>query len=127
MVEILIKKGSVELIVYIFARPLLTKEKIAEEFGENIANQVMNLTRIKENGIKISVAEMVELLYTEKKYDILLIKLFDRLHNMQTIGAKSPEKIKKIINETLLNFIVLMPYLGIASLEKHFYRHRQVK
>ncbi len=106
MVEILIKKGSVELIVYIFARPLLTKEKIAEEFGENIANQVMNLTRIEENGIKISVAEMVELLYTEKKYDILLIKLFDRLHNIQTIGAKSPEKIKKIINETLLNFIV---------------------
>ena len=100
----------------------LTKEKIAEEFGEKVANQVMDLTRIKEDSIKISAAEMVELLYTENKYDILLIKLFDRLHNIQTIGAKSPEKIKKIINETLLNFIVLMPYLGISSLEKHFYR-----
>ncbi|MFP3120194.1 HD domain-containing protein [Rickettsia sp. R2] len=100
----------------------LTKEKILQEFGANIANQVMDLTRIKENGIKISSAEMVEMLYKEKKYDVLLIKLFDRLHNIQTIGAKSPEKAKKIINETLISFIVLMPYLGISSLEKHFYR-----
>ncbi|MCC8368811.1 HD domain-containing protein [Rickettsia endosymbiont of Ceutorhynchus obstrictus] len=100
----------------------LTKEKILQEFGENIANQVMDLTRIKENGIKISSAEMVEMLYKEKKHDVLLIKLFDRLHNIQTIGAKSPEKAKKIINETLISFIVLMPYLGISSLEKHFYR-----
>ncbi|ARD85734.1 guanosine polyphosphate pyrophosphohydrolase [Rickettsia bellii] len=100
----------------------LTKEKILQEFGENIANQVVDLTRIKENGIKISSAEMVEMLYKEKKHDVLLIKLFDRLHNIQTIGAKSPEKAKKIINETLISFIVLMPYLGISSLEKHFYR-----
>ncbi|ALN41246.1 guanosine polyphosphate pyrophosphohydrolase [Rickettsia rhipicephali] len=100
----------------------LTKEKVTEEFGWEVANQVMDLTRIKENGIKISSAEMLEMLYKEKKHDVLLIKLFDRLHNMQTIGAKSPEKIKKIVNETLLNFIVLMPYLGISSLEKHFYR-----
>ncbi len=100
----------------------LTKEKILQEFGEKIANQVMDLTRIKKNGIKSSSAEMVEMLYKEKKHDILLIKLFDRLHNIQTIGAKSPEKAKKIINETLISFIVLMPYLGISSLEKHFYR-----
>ncbi|ABV73465.1 hypothetical protein A1E_02605 [Rickettsia canadensis str. McKiel] len=100
----------------------LTKEKILQEFGKNIANQVMDLTRIKENGIKISSAEMVEMLYKEKKHDVLLIKLFDRLHNIQTIGAKSPEKAKKIVNETLISFIVLMPYLGIPSLEKHFYR-----
>ena len=100
----------------------LTQEKIAEEFGWKVANQVMDLTRIKENGIKISAAEMVELLYTEKKHDALLIKLFDRLHNIQTIGARAPDQIKKVINETLINFIVLMPYLGISSLEKHFYR-----
>ncbi|KJV91094.1 HD domain protein [Rickettsia amblyommatis str. Darkwater] len=98
----------------------LTKEKILQEFGEKIANQVMDLTRIKENGIKSSSAEMVETLYKEKKHDILLIKLFDRLHNIQTIGAKSPEKAKKIITETLISFIVLMPYLGISSLENTF-------
>ncbi len=88
----------------------LTKEKILQEFGENIANQVMDLTRIKDNGIKISSAEMVEMLYKEKKHDVLLIKLFDRLHNMQTLGVKFPEKIRKIVNETLKKFITLGIY-----------------
>lgn len=58
----------------------LTKEKIAEEFGVKVANQVQDLTRIKCEGVKISSAKTVELLYKEKKYDVLLIKLFDRLH-----------------------------------------------
>lgn len=96
----------------------LTKEKIAEEFGWKVANQVMDLTRIKENGIKISSAEMVEILYKEKKHDVLLIKLFDRLHNMQTIGAKSPEKIKKIVNETLQAFLTLSIFLEMFKIEK---------
>ncbi|ARD86411.1 guanosine polyphosphate pyrophosphohydrolase [Rickettsia bellii] len=89
----------------------LTKEKILQEFGENIANQVVDLTRIKENGIKISSAEMIEMLYKEKKHDVLLIKLFDRLHNIQTLGVKSPEKIRKIVDETLKRFITLSIYL----------------
>lgn len=96
----------------------LTKERIAEEFGWKVANQVMDLTRIKENGIKISSAEMVEILYKEKKHAVLLIKLFDRLHNMQTISAKSPEKIKKIVDETIKQFIVLSLFLGLNNVEQ---------
>lgn len=94
----------------------LTKEQISQEFGWKVANQVMDLTRIKENGIKISVAESVEILYKEKKHDVLLIKLFDRLHNMQTISAKSPEKIKKIVQETITIFLVLTAYLELKSI-----------
>lgn len=45
----------------------LTKEQISQEFGWKVANQVMDLTRIKEDGIKISAAEAVEILYKEKK------------------------------------------------------------
>lgn len=96
----------------------LTKEKIAKEFGWKVANQVMDLTRIKEDGIKISSAEMVEILYKEKKHDVLLIKLFDRLHNMQTIGAKSSEKAKKIVEETLMSFLVVGAVIDIR-LEKY--------
>jgi (p)ppGpp synthase/HD superfamily hydrolase len=94
----------------------LTKQKIAEEFGWKVANQVMDLTRIKENSIKISSAEMVEILYKEKKHDILLIKLFDRLHNMQTIRAKSPEKINKTIQETISRFLSLSIYFKFDNL-----------
>ncbi|WP_342226222.1 HD domain-containing protein [Rickettsia endosymbiont of Urophora cardui] len=95
----------------------LTKEKVAEEFGWKVANQVMDLTRIKEDGVKISAAEMVELLYKEKKHDVLLIKLFDRLHNIQTIGAKSPEKAKKIVEETIEHFLILSSYLELADIK----------
>ncbi len=101
----------------------LTKEKILQEFGENIANQVMDLTRIKEDGIKISSAEMVEILYKEKKHDVLLIKLFDRLHNMQTIGAKSPEKAQKIVNETVKTFLPLSIFLEVFKIEKILSRY----
>lgn len=90
----------------------LTKEMIATIFGENVASKVDDLTRVKVDR-KISSAEMVQLLWLEKKYDVLMIKLFDRIHNMQTIGAKSPEKIKKIVDETLAFFFAPAEILGI--------------
>lgn len=96
----------------------LTFEMIETIFGKIVANQVMDLTRIKEDGEKISSAVMVESLWIQKKYDLLLIKQFDRLHNMQTIGAKSPEKIKKIVVETLNSFLILATYLGIKEPEE---------
>jgi (p)ppGpp synthase/HD superfamily hydrolase len=96
----------------------LTQEMIAIVFGEQIASQVADLTRVKSAG-KISSAEMVELLYQQKKYDLLLIKLFDRLHNMQTIGAKSPEKVQKILKETLEKFIIITTYLEIPLIQEN--------
>ena len=84
----------------------LTFEMIKITFGEIIACQVVDLTRIRKNKHKISSAEIANSLWLQKKYDILLIKLFDRLHNLQTIDAKSPEKIKKIVNETFNSFII---------------------
>lgn len=94
---------------------ILTQEMISDIFGVQIASQVEDLTRIKTSR-KISSAEMLELLYKQKKYDILLIKLFDRLHNMQTLGAKSPEKVQKIIAETLVSFISFAVYFEIPEL-----------
>ncbi|MFV9866074.1 MAG: guanosine polyphosphate pyrophosphohydrolase [Rickettsia conorii subsp. raoultii] len=99
--------------------------------GAKVANQVMDLTRIKGDGIKISSAKMVEILYQEKKYDVLLIKLFDRLHNMQTIGAKSPEKIKKIIEETITYIVPLSMQLQTPIIKQQIvelcYQHLYVK
>jgi guanosine-3',5'-bis(diphosphate) 3'-pyrophosphohydrolase len=95
----------------------LTEEMITRLFDKLIANQVVDLTRVKSYG-KISAAETLNILCQQKKYDVLLIKLFDRLHNMQTIGAKSPEKARKIINETLNNFTVLSEYLRMPNISK---------
>ncbi|WP_425363589.1 HD domain-containing protein [Candidatus Tisiphia endosymbiont of Hybos culiciformis] len=99
----------------------LTKTMINNIFGSQIANQVEDLTRVKVDR-KISAAETVELLWVQKKYDVLIIKLFDRIHNVETIGVKSPEKIKKIIEETLSRFMSLSIYLGIPKIEQRLAR-----
>ncbi|HJD63940.1 MAG TPA: HD domain-containing protein [Rickettsia endosymbiont of Sericostoma sp.] len=100
----------------------LTQTMITSIFGDQVASQVEDLTRIKGEH-KISSAEIVETLYRQKKSDILVIKIFDRLHNMQTIGSKSSEKRKKIVEETLKRFITLSIYLedqidGVLKIEK---------
>ncbi|MCC8369742.1 MAG: HD domain-containing protein [Rickettsia endosymbiont of Oxypoda opaca] len=82
----------------------LTKEMIAVIFGEEVAKQVEALTRIKTHS-KISSAEMLNLLTIANNEQALIIKFFDRFHNMQTIGAKSPEKQRKTITETLIAFL----------------------
>jgi (p)ppGpp synthase/HD superfamily hydrolase len=97
----------------------LTFKMIEDIFGSLVANQVMDLTRItKSDGDKITSSEMVQSLFKHKKYDVLLIKQFDRLHNMQTIGVKSPDKIKKITEETISTFSVLAAFLGIRGIEE---------
>jgi (p)ppGpp synthase/HD superfamily hydrolase len=96
----------------------LTKEMITEVFGDKISEQVYDLTRIKEEGIKISSAQMVEELWLKKKYDILLVKLFDRIHNIRTVKIKSKEKAAKIISESLRYFLLLSSYLGMSEIEK---------
>ena len=94
----------------------LIREEIAEVFGEKVAEQVYDLTRIKADGVKISSAQMLEELWLQKKKDILLLKLCDRLHNMQTISAKSPEKAQKIADETIKNFTILSEFLELPNI-----------
>ena len=88
----------------------LTKETITCIFDQNIANQVDALTRLKIDR-KISSIEIIKLLWIQKNSDdLLLVNYFDRVHIILTIKAKSPEKILKIIEETLTQFISLGIY-----------------
>ncbi len=100
----------------------LTYGMIKDIFGELVANQVMDLTRIKEDGRKISSAELVESLWLQKKYETLFIKQFDRLDNIRTVGVKTPEKIQKIVNETIQTFIVLAVYLEMPTVKQELIR-----
>jgi (p)ppGpp synthase/HD superfamily hydrolase len=95
----------------------LTEEMIAQIFGSLIASQVEALTRIKPYG-KISAKDTLDLLYQQKRFDIVLIKLFDRIHNLQTLGAKSPEKALKTVKETIGYFITLCIRLEIPTAEQ---------
>ncbi|SPR02497.1 hydrolase [Orientia tsutsugamushi] len=59
----------------------LTKEKIAMEFNDNIAEQVVALTR-NIDGKKTSSMKMIQTLVNQDKVELLLIKLLDRLDNI---------------------------------------------
>jgi (p)ppGpp synthase/HD superfamily hydrolase len=85
---------------------------IHNAFGQRIAEMVYRLTRDRLNRSKLSVQEIINNAYYKKDNEVLLIKLFDRLHNVQTIGSMSTEKTKKITDETLKKFITLSIFLG---------------
>lgn len=96
----------------------VTVRMIQNTFGQRIAEMVDRLTRDRPDGRKLSVGEILNNSYQEKDREVLLIKLFDRLHNMQTLGVKSPEKIKKIADETLLIFVALAIYLEVVEIKQ---------
>ena len=95
----------------------LTKEIIEREFGAVVANQVEALTRDKAHG-KVSVRVIVQNAYDKKDDDLLIVKIFDRLHNMRTISAKSPASQYKTTIETMVIFLPLAKYLKIPKIEE---------
>ena len=90
----------------------ISKEALAIIFGEKIANQVQDLSKIKME-YKITSEEMLNKLFNQNKYSLLLIKYFDRVHNIQSIRIKDKFKIQQITNETLGIFLDLGQYLNI--------------
>jgi (p)ppGpp synthase/HD superfamily hydrolase len=100
----------------------VTAGMIIDNFGWRIAEMVDRLTRDRPDGSKLTVEEILNNSYQEKDKEVLLIKLFDRLHNIQNLGAISPEKVKKVIKETLNFFIVTTMYMEYKTLEQTMYK-----
>ncbi|KJV54278.1 HD domain protein [Orientia tsutsugamushi str. Gilliam] len=93
----------------------LTKEKIAMEFNDNIAEQVVALTR-NRGGKKTSSMKMIQTLVNQDKVELLLIKLLDRLDNIKTIFIKPAKRRQEIILETQQEFIRLAEYLKLPEI-----------
>ena len=97
----------------------LSFEMIKELFGELVASQVESLTRVKIYG-KITSKELVNSLLMQEdcyyKRGVLMIKMFDRLHNVQTLKGNSPKKIKRVIDETIQVFFLLSVYLEMPQI-----------
>jgi (p)ppGpp synthase/HD superfamily hydrolase len=91
----------------------VTAGMILDEFGRRIEEMVDRLTRDRPDGSKLSVEEILNNAYKKNDKEVLLIKVIDRLHNMQTIGVKTAEKQNKTIYETLENFLVFLEYLEL--------------
>jgi len=96
----------------------VTVEMIHGTFGQRIAEMVDRLTRDRPDGTKLSVAEIITNAYQKQDKEVLLIKLIDRLHNIQTISSMSIEKQQKNIDNTIQNFLGLSIYSGHYQIEK---------
>ena len=94
----------------------VTVEMIQGTFGERIAEMVDSLTRDRPDGTKLSVEEILNNAYHLRDKEVLLIKLFDRLHNIQTIKSQSPEKQEKICKETIKHMLLTCFYIENKTL-----------
>ena len=105
---------------------LIPIERISDEFGPQVAKLVDGVTKLKEvtRGVaqgsrRLSPEEIqqatLQKLLKAMTADVrtVIIKLFDRLHNMRTINALPPHKQKAKAEETLSVFAPLAYRLGM--------------
>lgn len=98
----------------------VTIEDIRKRWGEEVASIVDSLTKIQR--LKLSKIDSVEFeaedhrkifLGMAKDIRVILIKLADRLHNMRTLEALSPERQIALSNETMDVFVPIAHRLGL--------------
>ncbi|SEQ88259.1 GTP pyrophosphokinase [Hyunsoonleella jejuensis] len=99
-------------------------DDIEQLFGETIARIVDGLTKIsslsKEQDMDVSLqAENFRkmLLTLNDDVRVIIIKIADRLHNMQTMDSMRPDKQVKIASETLYIYAPLAHRIGLYNVK----------
>ena len=107
-------------------------DELRVDFGEDVAHLVEGLTKIveirdeelaasgsNERLINSALSFRKMLIASIKDIRVLVIKLCDRLHNMLTLDALSPEKQIRIAEETLVVYAPIAHRLGISKMKNH--------
>ncbi len=96
----------------------ITQAELVEHFGSTVAILVDGLTKLdkiqfsnREENQAESFRKM--LLAMARDIRVILVKLADRLHNMRTLGAMSPEKRRRIADETMDIYAPIAYRLGL--------------
>ncbi len=97
-------------------------EDIERIFGKTIAKIVDGLTKIsrlnKDKDISIQAENFRKMLLTlNDDVRVILIKIADRLHNMQTLESMNEDKQIKIASETLYIYAPLAHRLGLYNIK----------
>lgn len=100
-----------------------TKADIKKLFGDNIAELVDGLTKVKKLDLVSKQAVQAEnlrklLLAIVSDVRVLLVKLADRLHNMRTIHFVPEEKRARIAQETLDIYAPLAGRMGMHDMRE---------
>lgn len=111
----------------------ITRQEMQVRFGANIANLVEGVTKIGQYQLNVSLPAPITtttvedrvhrqrqaetyrklLLATAEDMRVILIKLADRLHNMETLKFLSSEKCQRVAKETLEIYAPIAHRLGI--------------
>ncbi len=100
----------------------LTHNDIYEMFGEKISRIVRGLTKIKQLKPDMDLSLQAEnfrkmILTLNEDVRVILIKIADRLHNMQTMASMPKHKQEKIASETLYIYAPLAHKLGLYNIK----------
>jgi len=99
-------------------------EKIEKEFGQNISKIVDGLTKIGKlntkgySDVSIQAENYRKMLLTlNDDVRVIIIKIADRLHNMQTLSSMSYEKQIQKASETLYIYAPLAHRIGLYNIK----------
>ncbi len=101
----------------------VTKAQIAERFGKQVADLVDGLSKLDKiefQSYQDAQAENFRKMLMAMASDlrIVLIKLADRRHNLQTMAPVRPEKRRRIAHETLEIYAPIATRLGLNNISR---------
>ncbi len=101
----------------------VTKAEIAARFQKPVADLVDGLSKLEKiefQSYQVAQAENFRKMLMAMAHDlrIVMIKLADRLHNLQTMAHVRPDKRRRIARETLEIYVPIATRLGLNNISR---------